>query len=95
MTTNSNSKTVQITLTDEQMKAIGKILSTRGDRTEKEILDLIVERGIYALVYRTKYNKVKYVREQAMREEFKAWKKEATSKGSLSSKEGVVAAPKS
>jgi uncharacterized protein (UPF0261 family) len=93
MTTNSNSKTVQITLTDEQMKAIGKILSTRGDRTEAEIIALIVERGIYALEYRTKYNKVKYVREQAMREEFKAFKA-AKASGSLSSVASVVASPK-
>jgi GTP-binding protein EngB required for normal cell division len=93
MTTNSNSKTVQITLTEEQVSAIAKILSTRGDRSEKEIIDLIVERGIYALVYRTKYNKVKYTREQAMREEFKAFKA-AKASGSLSSVSSVVAAPK-
>jgi hypothetical protein len=85
-------KTVQIVLTDEQQVQIAKILSTRKDRSEKEIIDLIVERGIYALEYRSKYNKVKYAREQMIREEFKEFKKARAEKGALSSVASIVAA---
>jgi hypothetical protein len=88
-------KTVQIELSAAQVEAIAKIRATRKERSEKEIIDLIVERGIYALEYRTKYNKVKYGREKNVREEFKAWKKALGDKGSLSNVEGVVAVPKS
>lgn len=88
-------KNVQIELTDEQAKAISAILSTRKDRTEKEIVALIVERGIYALEYRTKYNKVRYVREKATREEFKEWKERKELVSALSSETKVVATPKS
>jgi hypothetical protein len=87
-------KTIQIELTDLQVAEIAKILSTRKDRTEKEIIDLVVERGIYTLLYRTKYNVVKYTREKAMREEFKAFKAARKESGALSSVASVVAAPK-
>jgi GTP-binding protein EngB required for normal cell division len=68
------SKTITITLSDTQLVQLSSIHSTRKDRTEREIIDLIIERGIYALVYRTKYNKVKYANTKAEMAEFRAFK---------------------
>lgn len=87
-------KNVQIELSAEQVAAIAKILSTRKDRTEKEIIDLIVERGIFALAYRTKYNKVRYAREKDSREEFKQWKERKELVSALSGETKVVAVSK-
>lgn len=84
-------KNVQIELTDEQAKAISALLSTRKDRNEEEIVALIVERGIYALAYRTKYNKVRYARDKETREEFKEWKNRKELVTALSSETKVVA----
>jgi hypothetical protein len=85
-------KTIQIELTDEQVAQIAKIMSTRKDRSQKEIVDLVVERGIYTLLYRTHYNVVKYTREKAMREEFKAFKAARKESGALVGGNQVVAA---
>jgi hypothetical protein len=87
-------KNVQIEISDEQFESIAKILSTRKDRTQKEILLLIVERGIYALEYRTKYNKVKYARDKETREEFRQWKERKELVSALSSEARVVSSPK-
>jgi hypothetical protein len=84
-------KTIQFTLTDAQAKQVNDILSTRKDRSEKEIVELIVERGIYALSYRTKYNKVRYARQKDEMAEFREYKERL--KSALSSTEKVVATP--
>lgn len=68
------SKSITITLSDAQMIQITSICSTRKDRTEKEIIDLIIERGCYALEYRTKYNKIKYARAKVEMAEFREYK---------------------
>lgn len=68
------SKSITITLSDEQVATINSIHSTRGDRTFDDIIALIIERGTYALEYRTKYNKVKYARAKVEMAEFRAFK---------------------
>jgi hypothetical protein len=68
------SKQITITLSDEQIATIAAIRTTRLDRTESEIIQLIIERGCYALQYRTKYNKVKYERTKQEMAEFRAFK---------------------
>lgn len=68
------SKQVTITLSDEQLVQLNAIHSTRKDRTQAELLTLVIERGIYALEYRTKYNKVKYANTKAAMAEFRAFK---------------------
>jgi hypothetical protein len=68
------SKEITITLSDEQVQQIVNIHSTRQDRTINEIITLVIERGIYALEYRTKYNKVKYTRAKEEMAEFRAYK---------------------
>jgi hypothetical protein len=68
------SKQITITLSDEQVQQIVSIHSTRKDRTIDEIITLVIERGIYALEYRTKYNKVKYARAKDEMAEFRAYK---------------------
>jgi hypothetical protein len=68
------SKQITITLSDEQVQQIVSIHSTRKDRTIDEIITLVIERGIYALEYRTKYNKVKYARAKDEKAEFRAYK---------------------
>jgi hypothetical protein len=85
-------KTIEIAITDEQFAKINEIHATRQDRTQKEVIQLIVERGIFALAYRTKYNKVRYARLKDEMEEFKAFK--AAAKTALSASNEVVAAPK-
>jgi hypothetical protein len=68
------SKSITITLSDEMLATIASIRSTRLDRTENDIIQLIIERGCYALEYRTKYNKVKYARAKEEMAEFRAFK---------------------
>lgn len=68
------SKSITITLSDAQLVQLASICNTRKDRTEKEIIDLIIERGCYALEYRTKYNKIKYARAKVEMAEFRAYK---------------------
>lgn len=87
-------KNVQIELTDEQVKMIAKLLTTRKDRSEKELLALIVERGMYALEYRTRYNKVRYARVKGEMEEFKEWRERKELVNALSKEGKIVAAPK-
>jgi len=65
---------ITITLSDEQVAQINSIHSTRSDRTFDDIVALIIERGAYALEYRTKYNKVKYARAKEEMAEFRAFK---------------------
>jgi hypothetical protein len=86
-------KTIEINITDEQFAKIQEIMKTRADRSQKEIVALIMERGIFALAYRTKYNKVRYARLKDEMEEFKAFK--AAAKSALSGVSEIVAAPKS
>jgi hypothetical protein len=68
------SKSITITLSDEMIATIASIRTTRMDRTESEIIQLIIERGCFALAYRTKYNKVKYARAKEEMAEFRAFK---------------------
>lgn len=68
------SKSVTITLSDEMLATINEIRTTRMDRSESDIIQLIIERGCYALSYRTKYNKVKYARAKEEMAEFRAFK---------------------
>lgn len=68
-------KTFTVTLSDDQVQQLESIHSTRLGRTEQQILDQIVERGIYALQYRSKYNQVKLAREAEDKAAFKEWKK--------------------
>jgi len=67
-------KQVTITLTDEQQDQLKSINRTRN-YTMESLMDIVVERGIYALGYRTKYN----AKKQAEIKEFRAWKAENAS----------------
>jgi len=63
------SKQVTITLTDEQVEQLNAINATRH-YTFDSLLDAVIERGIYTLAYRTKYN----AKQNALKKEFTAWK---------------------
>jgi predicted DNA-binding protein len=67
-------KTITITLSAEQVAQLDLIRSTRLGRSEADIIDQVVERGIYDLTYRTKYNAKKYAADKEVREEFKKFK---------------------
>jgi hypothetical protein len=68
------SKQITITLSDEQLAQLASIHSTRKDRTIAEIIDLVVERGIYTLAYRTKHNRKVYAERKQEMQEFRAFK---------------------
>lgn len=70
----------EIELTDEMVSQFETIKSTRSNRSNQQIFEQIVERGLYNLVYRSQYNVVKYNREKEMREEFKEFKKSLVKK---------------
>jgi len=63
------SKSITITLTDTQIAQLAEINKTRN-YTPESLIAIIVERGIYALQYRTKYNAKKA---NELRE-YRSWK---------------------
>jgi hypothetical protein len=81
------SKQITITLSDAQMVQLNSIHSTRKDRTIAEIIDLVIERGIYALEYRTKYNRKKYANTKLEMAEFRAFKASRNSATALHDEE--------
>jgi len=64
------SKQITVTVSDEQMEQLVAIAKTRGGSVTKELIDQVVERGIYTLAYRTKYN----AKQNRLKSEFKEWK---------------------
>jgi hypothetical protein len=67
-------KSFTITLSDEQMAQLNTIHSTRQNRSVEAILDQVIERGLYNLEYRSKYNQVKIERDREDRKLLKEYK---------------------
>jgi hypothetical protein len=63
-------KTFTITLTEEQAAKFNTLKATREGKSDQELIDQIVHRGMYDIAYRTKRNK----QEWALKQEFKQWK---------------------
>jgi len=57
----------KIILSAEQQSKLKELKATRTDKTDGELLNQIIDRGLYDLTYRTKRNKQNWA-------EFKAWK---------------------
>jgi hypothetical protein len=67
-------RTVEVNITEETASKIEEIMQTRGGRSLEQVLQQLMERGVYQLSYRTERNRTVYAREKELREEFKAFK---------------------
>ena len=66
--------TITITMTPKMYEQMEIILSTREERTQREIDQQIFERGLYDMAYRTLRNKRVYEEQKSLREEIKQLK---------------------
>ena len=65
-----------IELDELQEETLDTIMKTRTNRTRQQVMAQIVERGLYALDYRTLRNRKRYAEEAEMRAQIKAMKAE-------------------
>jgi len=63
----SQNGNVTATFTAEQVNQLRQLLATRENQTMEEVVNRVIERGLYDLCYRTKRNKQQWA-------EFKEWK---------------------
>jgi len=59
---------MEYTFTKEQQQKLQQLLATRENQTIEELMERVVERGLYDLTYRTKRNREQW-------QQFKEWKR--------------------
>ena len=59
---------MEYTFTKEQVHQLQQLLATRENQTIEELMERVVERGLYDLTYRTKRNREQW-------QQFKEWKR--------------------
>jgi hypothetical protein len=64
----------EIELTDGQVAQLHTIASTRTNKSHTQLMNQVVERGLYTLVQRSRYNAERYADAKVEREAFKEWK---------------------
>ena len=66
--------TIEVAMSETMQKQMETILETRGNRPIEQLMQQIVERGMYTLAYRTERNREVYAAQAADRALFKEFK---------------------